>query len=74
MKYIEELKHGNIFQHNNSFFIITSDFRQIKGKTQHRCISLKNGNSIWMNSNDIIDQPSIFFQDSENNLKELNYE
>lgn len=74
MKYIEELKYGNLFSHNNSFFILTSDFRVHHNKTQHRCISIANGNFKWLDSDTIVETPTFFYQDNENNLKELKNE
>lgn len=74
MKYIEELKYGNLFTYNNNFFVLTSDFKVNNNKTQHRCISIVNGNFKWFNSDTIVEKPTLFYQDHENNLKELKNE
>lgn len=73
MKYIEELKYGQIFEFNSTLVVLTNDYRIRQNKTQHKCVLLTNGSAVWYDSDTIVEQPPVFYQDKDNNLKEINY-
>lgn len=68
MKYIEEIKYGQIFTLDNHFFILTSDFRYKNKIKEHASISIETGNTHWLKSDTIIDIMPIFYQNTDNQL------
>jgi hypothetical protein len=71
MKYIEELKYGQLFLYNKAFYLLSADFKQKKHKNQHMCIELNSGLIQWLDSDTIIDNIPIFYQDSSNTLHNI---
>lgn len=71
MKYIEELTNGQIFSIKEKLYVLTADFRTQKDTQKHCCVSLDNGQMSWKTADTIVDNPSVFYQDTENNLKEI---
>lgn len=65
MKYIEEMKSGQSFEHNGDTFVVSSDFK----KNGHRlCISFKNGNSRWFGPSEIVESVDLYTIDKESNF------
>lgn len=65
MKYIEEIKSGQSFEHNAQTFLMSSDFK----KNGYRlCISFKNGNSRWFGPSEIVDGIDLYTIDKESNF------
>lgn len=65
MKYIEELNLGDCFSYNNQYFVLTTDFKK---NGDRLVVSLNDGSSKWLKSNDLIENVDIFTLDKENNI------
>jgi len=65
MKYLEELNCGECFEFNNSYFILTHDFKKNGDKL---CIKLNTGSNHWMRSDSIVKIADIFTMDKDNNI------
>jgi len=65
MKYIEELTSGDIFTHNDKYFILTSDFKS-NGKRLSYCIN--DGFASWFNGDDMVEMNNIYTMDDQNNI------
>jgi hypothetical protein len=65
MKYLEEIKAGDIFIYQSSFFLLTID-RKSNGKIL--CYNLKDGSPRWLNDGEIVQISQIFALDEENNF------
>jgi hypothetical protein len=68
MKYLEELIVGDLFVYKNEYFILTCDFKIIKGNRKYLCVSIKNGFSHWMEGNTSIEILDLYFRDKEGNI------
>ena len=73
MKYIEERTNGQIFSIKDKMYVLTADFKTQKDKQKHCCVSLDNGQVSWKNADTMVESPSVFYQDEENNLKEIKH-
>lgn len=65
MKYIEELKHGDCFEFEDSIYVKSLDYKK---NGDCNCISLKNGSSKWFRSNEIVSATNVYTLDKENNI------
>lgn len=65
MKYLEELSHGETFKIDNTYWLLTSDF---KSNGQKLSYSLKDGNPKWFDSNTIVELSPVYSLDKENNI------
>lgn len=65
MKYIEELNFGDCFSYNSQYFVLTTDFKK---NGDRLVVSLNDGSSKWLKSNDLIEDVDIFTLDKENNI------
>lgn len=78
MKYIEELKPGDLFLVNNERFILTSDFRLSKeDKYKRLSVNVSNGFLQWVEDDKIVESLDLYFRDKEGNiiaLKEIKNE
>lgn len=68
MKYIEELSPGDIFSFQDNKFLLTADFKMNSKKCVRMCISIKDGCSRWMDSDEITEYCELFYRDKENNI------
>jgi hypothetical protein len=68
MKYLEELKPGDLFILNNIRYVISLDFRLKNKNKQQMCISLRDGVIQWFDQNSIIEPIELYYRDSENNI------
>lgn len=71
MKYIEELKNGDIFLSTEKFYVLSSDFRIKDHKNYHMCIELNTGNIRWFASDDTVDTVPVLYQDTNNLLHNI---
>jgi hypothetical protein len=78
MKYIDELKPGDLFLVNNERFILTSDFRLSKeDKYKRLSVNISNGFLQWVEDDKIVESLDLYFRDKEGNiiaLKEIKNE
>lgn len=78
MKYVEELKPGDLFLVNNERFILTSDFRLSKeDKYKRLSVNISNGFLQWVEDDKIVESLDLYFRDKEGNiiaLKEIKNE
>lgn len=65
MQYIEELKPGDCFEYKNSYYILSSDF---KNNGNRLCLSLIDGFSKWFNGDCIVNLNDIFTLDKDSNI------
>lgn len=65
MKYIELANSGNCINHNNCYYIVTSDFKK---NGQRLCISITDGSSRWLEPNTMIEIIQLFYTDKDNNI------
>lgn len=64
MKYIEELKPGDVFIHNKEYYLLTSD----KTSKSRICYSIKDGFVRHFEESTIIDIVKLLTLDEENNI------
>jgi hypothetical protein len=78
MKYIEELKPGDLFILKNERFILTRDFKLSTNNLYKRLsVNINTGFLQWLDDNDIVDSVDLYFRDKEGNiiaLKEIKNE
>lgn len=65
MKYLEEIKTGDIFIYHSSFFLLTIDKKQ---DDRMLCYNLQDGSPRWIKKDEMVEISQIFALDSENNL------
>lgn len=69
MKYIEELKPGDLFDYQNQKFILTTDYKQKQDKKIHYgSISLIDGSSRWLAADSMVKTIDLYYRDAENNI------
>jgi len=69
MKYIEEIKPGDIFIWKNQRYVLSADYRPYKnGVTRHMSVCITNGLCKWFQSNEVIDLLELFYRDKEGNI------
>lgn len=72
MKYLEELKSGDIFTFNSSRFILTTDYKLSSDSAKKRmCIQIENGNINWLKDDTIVSGLDLYYRDSEGNILAL---
>jgi hypothetical protein len=78
MKYIEELKPGDLFMLKNERFILTRDFKLSTNNLYKRLsVNINTGFLQWLDDNNIVDSVDLYFRDKEGNiiaLKEIKNE
>jgi|688.fasta_scaffold00642_68 hypothetical protein len=65
MKYLEEIKNGDCFIHDNFVYLLTSDFKKDGSKLSYR---LDNGFPQWFNNTVIVEDIQIYRMDKQNNI------
>lgn len=69
MKYIEEIKPGDIFVWKNHRYVLSSDFKPFKnGRTRHMSVSIDTGACKWFSSDEPIEVAELFYRDKEGNI------
>lgn len=68
MKYIEELKPGDIFIFEKHRFVLTTDFKKTKTHISRLSISLEDGSARWFLDNEITEFCELFYRDKDNNF------
>lgn len=70
MKYIEELKPGDVFVWKNTKYLLSADFKDHgqKGTNKHMSVALDNGMCRWFSSNEIVDTVPLFYRDKDGNI------
>lgn len=74
MKYLEELKSGDLFLRKDEIFLKTMDF---KGSNRYKyyCISIKNGTGSWLDGDESVDIIDLYKRDKDGNILSIkNYE
>lgn len=72
MKYVEELKAGDLIIFENKKFILTSDYRSDKNKTIKRlAVNIENGFLHWLRNEDIVNILDLYIRDKEGNILAL---
>jgi hypothetical protein len=65
MQYLEELKSGDCFEYNSSYYILSSDF---KNNGSRMCLSLVDGFTKWLKGDCIVNLTDIFTLDKDTNI------
>lgn len=65
MKYLEELKPGQLFSYKDNRFVLTSDFTKSNKKS---CISLTNGFVNWLSDNTVVEVLDLYYRDQDGNI------
>jgi hypothetical protein len=68
MKYIEEIKPGDIFQIKNNKYVLSSDYRKTKDTIKKMAISINDGLSYWFDNNTITETIDLYYRDKEGNI------
>lgn len=69
MKYIEEIKSGDVFEYKDSLFILTSDFKK---NSSRLAISLNSGFPSWFKPETVVTLTQIFTTDKDSNIIPIN--
>ncbi len=67
MKYIEELKFGEIFLFSNKSYIKTTDFKQSRN-IQYLCVSIEDGKLLWLNADSMVNILDLYKRDDDGNI------
>lgn len=68
MKYIEELKNGDVFLYNGILYLLTHD---MKSNNDRLCYSMSDGSSRWLKPDTIIKHEPIYILDENNNIQPI---
>lgn len=69
MKYLEELKPGDLFDYQNQKFVLTTDHKQKKkDKTYYGSISLNDGSARWLPADSMVNIVDLYHRDAEGNI------
>lgn len=69
MKYIEEIKPGDIFLWKKQRYVLSSDYRPFKnGSTRHMSVSIENGTCKWFKSDEIVEILDLYYRDKDGNI------
>lgn len=72
MKYLEEIKSGDLFLYNNNRFIITTDYKKSSNHSIKRmCVSIENGSIHWINDDAIVGGLDLYYRDNDGNILAL---
>lgn len=65
MRYLEEISIGDCFIFNDTYFLVTTDFKKDGSRL---CINLNNGYPKWMKPDSSVEIIDIFTFDKDNNI------
>lgn len=65
IKFLEELKGGDVFVIGNNYFALSMDYKK-NGDRMSLC--LRSGQFQWLAGNTMVDKVPIYTMDTENNL------
>ena len=69
MKYIEELKPGDLFCYGNEKFILTDIYKARKNdKIHHSAISLLNGSQRWFVADMVVENIDLYYRYKDVNI------
>lgn len=69
MKLVEELKFGDVFSINeNSFFILTHDFRIRNKNKEYQSVDLNSGFYRWLAGDTVVNIIGLYTTDRNNNI------
>jgi len=69
MKYIEEIKPGEIFIWKDHRYVLSADYRPYKnGTTRHMSVSIDTGICKWFQSTEMIDILDLYYRDKDGNI------
>lgn len=68
MRLLEELSGGDVFNVDNIYFLLTTDFKTGKTNDFKRCVSLSDGSSRWIDSSTVVDNIPIFTMDHNSTI------
>lgn len=69
MKYIEEIKPGDIFVWKKHRYILSADYRPFKNNlTRHMSVSIESGLCKWFKSDEVVDILDLYYRDKDGNI------
>jgi hypothetical protein len=72
MKYLEELKPGDLFLVGSKRFILTGDFKSTKSqKTKKMSIDIETGFVSWLDEDSIVESLDLYYRDKDGNILAL---
>lgn len=72
MKYLEEIKSGDLFLYNSIRYIVTTDYKKSKtGSVKRMCVNVQNGSMNWIDDDAIISGLDLYYRDNEGNILAL---
>ena len=64
-KYIEELNSGDSFEFENNIYLLSSDFKK---NGERMALSVKSGQSRWINASSMVHPCELYLMDKDNNI------
>jgi len=72
MKYLEELKPGDLFLIDKKRFILTGDFKSTKDqKTKKMSIDIQTGFASWLVEDSVVESLDLYYRDKDGNILAL---
>jgi hypothetical protein len=72
MKYLEELKPGDLFLIDKKRFILTGDFKSTKDqKTKKMSIDIETGFASWLVEDSVVESLDLYYRDKDGNILAL---
>jgi hypothetical protein len=72
MKYLEELKPGDLFLMDKKRFILTGDFKSTKDqKTKKMSIDIETGFANWLVEDSVVESLDLYYRDKDGNILAL---
>jgi hypothetical protein len=69
MKYLEELKPGDLLVYKDARFILTNDYKQRKNDISHySVVNIQDGSIRWLPSDAIVENADLYVRDAEGNI------
>jgi hypothetical protein len=68
MKYLEELKPGNIFFYRENILVLTIDFKFRDKNKYCYAINITSGAGIWLPENTTVESTEIYYIDKDKNI------
>lgn len=68
MKYVEELKFGDMFTDNGKDFIKTTDCKKSKSTIQYNCVCIQDGGCNWIDGDRAVQLLQLYKRDNDGNI------
>lgn len=68
MKYLEELKPGDVFFYRENIFVFTIDFKFREKQKYCYNININSGAGVWLPENTAVEYTEIYYIDKDKNI------